>query len=192
MIDVNIYDRTLRGEPIYQPVTPTRMGRSTRPPLLRAIQNGLWLVGDWLVGIPTPVVRPAPHVQVMSRELRQWTGWSARQLADVLGTSHTTVLAVEDGRPLLAGRSGDLSRRLDEVHTVVSRIHVLTNGEATRTAYVLSTPPARGLSASEHLKRRAPGRAYVAALDVLQPPAEGLVVGSRPARPGRATAPLHD
>jgi hypothetical protein len=37
-----------------------------------------------------------------------------------------------------------------------------------------------------------PAKAYVAALDVLRPPAAGLLVGSHPSEPGRDTAPLHD
>lgn len=191
-LDLNIYDRTFRGEPIRQAAMPTRLGLPVRPPFLRVLKDGLWTIGDWLVNVPAPAVHPAPDVQLMTRELRQWTGWSARQLAEVLGTSHTTVLAVEAGRPLVSGHSGDLRRRYDDAHSVVSRIHVLSDRDPSRTAHLLSTAPLRGLSASEYLKRRDPANAYLAALDVLRPPTQGLLVGTRPSHPGHDTVPLHD
>jgi hypothetical protein len=128
----------------------------------------------------------------MAQELGNWTGWSARQLGDVLGTSHTTVRAVQNGRPLTAGHSGDLRRRIVDAHAVVSRIFVLADYDAARTANALDAAPGHGPSARTIMEHGDPAKAYVAALDVLRPPTEGLLVGSHPAEPGRATAPLHD
>lgn len=190
---VDFYDRTLYGgEPIPQVAAPTRLDRSVVSPLFRAGQDRLWMLGDWLVRVPAPVIRPAPDVQRMTQELRSWTRWSARQLADVLSTSHTTVLAIENGRPLAAGHSGDLRRKIVDAHTVVSRVFVLADRDPRRTADALSESPGNGLSARTLLARGEPAKAYVAALDVIRPPTQGLLVGSHPAEPGMATAPLHD
>lgn len=150
------------------------------------------MLGDWLVRVPAPEIRPAPDVQRMTQELRNWTKWSARQLADALSTSHTTVLALENGRPLAAGHSGDLRRSIVDTHTVVSRIFILAGRDARRTAHVLDAAAGNATSARVLLARGEPAKAYLAALDALRPPTEGLLVGSRPAEPGTATAPLHD
>jgi hypothetical protein len=128
----------------------------------------------------------------MTQELRSWTRWSARQLAEVLSTSHTTVLALENGRPLAAGHSGDLRRTIVDAHAVVSRIFILAGRDPRRTAHLIDAAPGDGLSAGALLARGEPAKAYVAALDVLRPPTEGLLVGSRPAEAGTATAALHD
>ena len=189
----DFYARTLyAGEPIRQTAAPTRLDRSVVTPLFRAGQDLLWMLGDWLVRVPAPVIRPAPDVQRMTQELRSWTRWSARQLADVLSTSHTTVLAIETGRPLAAGHSGDLRRHIVDAHTVVSRIFVLAGRDPLRTADALDSAPGHGLSARTLLEHGEPAKAYVAALDVLRPPTQGLLVGSHPAEPGLATTPLHD
>ncbi|MGO9180932.1 MAG: hypothetical protein ACLQBX_17070 [Candidatus Limnocylindrales bacterium] len=177
---------------ISQLATPTRLGQSLPKPLLSIGQDPLWRLDGWPLRLPEITVDAAPDVQQMTRELRQWTAWSARDLAEVLGTSHTTILAVEDGRPLAASRSGELRQRLIDVHEVVSRIFVLSERNPQRTAHALGTPTAREPSAQTYLIEGQPAKAYVAALDVLRPSADGLLVGSRPAAPGRATAPLHD
>jgi hypothetical protein len=189
----DFYERTLyEGEPIRQAAAPTRLDRSVVTPLFRVGQDLLWMLGDWLVRVPAPVIRPAPDVQRMTQELRSWTRWSARQVADVLSTSHTTVLAIENGRPLAAGHSGDLRRHIVDAHTVVSRIFILADRDPRRTAHALDAAPGHGLSACTLLEHGEPAKAYVAALDVLRPPTQGLLVGSHPAEPGLATAPLHD
>ncbi len=188
-----LYDRTLyEGEPIRQVAAPTRLDRAVSSPLFHIGQNRLWILGEWYVRLPALTVRPAPDVQRMTQELHDWTGWSARPLADVLGTSHTTVLAIQTGRPLTAGHSGDLRRRIVDAHAVVSRIFVLADHDRRRTAQALDTAPGHGLSARTLLGHGDPAKAYVAALDVLRPPAAGLLVGSHPSEPGRDTAPLHD
>lgn len=188
----DFYERTLyEGEPIRQMAAPTRLDRAIEAPRFRVGQNLYWL-GDWFVRLPPLVVRPAPDIQRMAQEIGNWTGWSARRLGAVLGTSHTTVRAVQNGRPVTAGHSGDLRQRIVDAHAVVSRIFVLADRDPGRTANALDTAPGGGRSARTLMEHEDPAKAYVAALDILRPPAEGLLVGSRPAEPGRATAPLHD
>jgi len=189
----DLYERTLIwGEPIRQPASPTSLTRPVIPDLIRFVKGGLWFLGDWILSLPIPVVHVAPDVQRMTSELRHWTGWSARQLASVLETSHTTVRAIELGRPLVSGHSGDLRRRLTDTHAVASRIFLLTERDPFLTARAIDTTPVEGISARDHLRRNEWAEAYVAALDVLRPPTVGLLVGDHPAEPGTATAPLHD
>ena len=68
--------------------------------------DGMWRVDYFPV--PPRGIRTSQRVQVLLAS----TGWSLRTLADVLGTSHTTVGAIRDGRPLITTRSGDLDKRI--------------------------------------------------------------------------------
>lgn len=149
---------------------------------------------DWWVQLPHHRPRPAPDVQFMVRQLRQWTGWTLRVLADALSTTHTTVLAIENGRPLVASRSGDLRRRITNAHELVARLVELVDHDASRVTTILTTASPSGVSALDQLQAGQPTRAYLTAIDVLRgTPARGpndLVIGSRPARPGGATEPL--
>lgn len=176
-----IYDEALFGEPLGLPVRHRTLD-TNRP---------FWIVGEWLLVLPTTVVRRAPDVQRMISEVRAWTGWSSRQLASVLGTSHTTVLNAEAGRPLLALRSGDLRRRVSEVHDVVERVHLLAERDADTTSRLLANARRRGQSAVDALRAGRPEKAYLAAIDALRPRPAGILTGSRPRRSGATTA-LHD
>lgn len=190
---LTVQDLSTLGERFGQTSTSSNLERREERPLLRGLAEGLWMLGDWVLRIPVAKVRPAPDVQVMARELRQWTGWSSRRLATLLGTTHTTIRAVEEGRPLVAGHSGDLRRRFEEAYAVVLRVYMLADRDPQRTVQLMETSPGTGTStAIEALKKRDPAKAYLAALDVLNPPAEGFLVGAYPASSGRATAPLHD
>ena len=84
-----IYDEALHGEPLGLRVRPRALN-TDRP---------IWTVGEWVLLLPATAVHHAPDVQRMITEIRAWTGWSKRQLATVLGTSHTTVVNAEGGRP---------------------------------------------------------------------------------------------
>src|SRR5207253_10533709 len=131
----DIYERTLYwGEPIRQPATPTRLARPVLPAVIKVVQEGLWFLGDWAIRLPKSIALPAPDAQRMMRELEDWTDWSSHKLARLLNTTHTTIGAVKSGRPLVAGHSGDLRRRLAESHAVVSRIFLLCDRDPTRTA----------------------------------------------------------
>lgn len=175
---------------------PTTSGAqpAQKLPLLREVANGIiWALGEWALHLPATKVRAAPDVQVMTRELRQWTDWSQRRLADILGTTHTTIGAAEEGRPLRSSHSGDLRRRLEEAYAVVLRVHLLADRDADRTARLLETAPRVGASsATQLLKDRDPANAYLAALDALNPPVEGMLVGIRPPNHDGATVALHE
>jgi transcriptional regulator with XRE-family HTH domain len=177
----DIYAEALRGEPLE---------RAVFPPALNT-HSSMWTLGDWVIVLPTPDLHPAPAMQQVVRQLRQWTGWSTRRLAEVLHTSHTTIRAVESGRPLVGGHSGDLRRRLTEAHDVVERVFLVADRNAEQVATILDSAPAGRRSAVEELKWGDPARAYLTAVDVLRPRRQGLIVGDRPRR-GGATEALHE
>ena len=129
----------------------------------------------------------------MVSELRAWTDWSSRCLADVLHTTHTTILNVETGRPVLPSHSGPLRRRIADAHDVIDRVHTLVDRNPATTADVMQTQPSSGRpSAMDELRQGNPARAYLAAIDVVQPRQAGLLVGRRPRQPGGSNAALHD
>jgi hypothetical protein len=177
----DIYDEALRGEPLE---------RAVFPPALNT-HSSLWMLGGWVIVLPAPELHPAPSMQQVARQLRQWTGWSSRRLAEVLETSHTTIRAVEYGRPLVGGHSGDLRRRLTDAHDVVERVFLLADRDPARVSTILDTAPPGRRSAVDELKAGEPGSAYLAAVDVLRPRRPGLVVGDR-SRRGGATVALHE
>jgi transcriptional regulator with XRE-family HTH domain len=175
-----LYEDAVRGEPLQ--CVFTRPAIDTHAPL--------WLVGDWPLRIPSLPPRPMPASSRLVALLRGRTGWSARQLAAALGTSHTTIRRIENGRPLMAAHSGDLGQRLQDVSDVVERIYWLT-GDAEITARTLEDTPPGLRSPLEELQAGQPAKAYLAAIDVLRPRRPGLLSGDRPRRDG-ATAPLHE
>jgi transcriptional regulator with XRE-family HTH domain len=176
----DIYDTAIHGEPLQRAVFP--------PPL--NTHSSFWTLGGWPIVLPAPDLQPAPSMQQVVRQIRQWTGWSTRRVAEVLETSHTTIRAVENGRALVGGHSGDLRRRLAEAHEVVERVFLLAGRDPARVATILESASPGHRSAAEELRTRNPARAYLAVVDVLRPRRPGLVVGDRPRRDG-ATAALH-
>lgn len=176
-----IYEETFFGEPLALRVRP-RPVNTDRP---------LWTVGDWPLVLPLPTVERAPDVQRMIGDIRAWTGWSQRQLATALRTSHTTVGRAEAGRPLREARSGDLSRRLANTHNLVERLFLLAGRDPETTCRILEAPPDANGSAVDALRAGNYERAYIAAVDAARPRPTGMLVGSRPRRSG-ATVALHE
>jgi transcriptional regulator with XRE-family HTH domain len=177
-----LYEAAVLGEPLQRTVFPEPLNTT----------EIFWTVGYWPISVPPPVPRAIPRLQRIIREVRERTGWSARRLADVVGSTHTTILNAENGRPLVSGHSGDLRQRLLDVHDIVERVYLLVARDPQQTGTILSATPSSGRSAIDELLATGdPGRAYIAALDVLRPRRAGLVVGDRPRRDGPTTA-LHE
>ncbi len=152
-------------------------------------------LAKWWVHLPPVRPQPAPDVQMMVHALRRWTGWSTRLLAAVLGTSHTTVSKIEDGRAIWESRSGDLRRRISDAYDVVGRVATLVGSDPGGIAAAMTGGGRDGRSATDFLREGQPNRAYLAVLDGFGEPARsrsGLLVGDRPSRPGQATVPLTD
>ena len=182
VLDNTLFERALFGEPL---------GRAVFAPTVISDRDHFWRVGGWPIVVPVPPPMPAPDMQRQVARLRSWTGWSARRLADALGTSHTTVLGVEGGRRLIQSHSGQLRQRLSDAHDVVERIFLVAGRDPSTTAFALETAMPGRAAAIDELRSGDPARAYLAAIDVLRPRPPGLLVGERPRR-GGATAALHD
>jgi transcriptional regulator with XRE-family HTH domain len=155
------------------------------------VGDGIVILGERVIKIPRLAPAPTPELRRLVWELRARTGWSARQIARVLGTSHTTINRIEAGGRLMSGHSGDLRRRLGSAHDVVSRVHVLAGSDVDATARALETAGPTGDSAVALMQADAPAKAYLTALDILNPRQDGLLVGTRP-RSGDALAHLHE
>jgi transcriptional regulator with XRE-family HTH domain len=144
----------------------------------------------WWAQLPPIIPLPAPSADRLSRQLREWTGWSQRQLGEVLGTSHTTIRQLERGRHLVEARSGDLRRRLLDLYEVAERVYVLVDRNPTLTAAALTESHA-GTSAADLVSRGQVGQAYLVAIDSLRPRLDRqLITGTPTRRPGPATVPL--
>jgi hypothetical protein len=175
------YEEVARGEPFDRVVLPPAINTD----------SALWTLGDWSLVFPAHEVLPAPDMQWAAKQVREWTTWSTRRLAEALGTSHTTVRAIESGRQLVEGHSGDLRRRLVATHSVIERVYVLANRDAVRTTAILDTTLPGQSSPVDELRSGHPNRAYLAAIDILRPRRPGLIVGDRPRRGGAPVA-LHE
>jgi transcriptional regulator with XRE-family HTH domain len=178
-----IYERALSGEPLPQIVR-------TSPPV-KTVPRGIWMVGQWQIRIPDQDTSSAPEVHRFVSEIRNRTGWSARRLAEIVGTSHTTILRIENGGRLVSGHSGELRRRLSQADDVVARVYIIAGRDQETTARLLEEAPLSDRPAVDFLQSDQPAKAYLAAIDVARPRPPGLLVGTRPRRDG-ATAPLHE
>ena len=178
----SLYSEAFSGEPLPGPVE--------RPILDTA--RVIWSVLGYTIQVPLTVPVRAPAERQMITDIRAWTGWSQRRLAEILDTSHTTVRRAEAGRTLMEARSGDLRRRLESTHAVIQRVFLLAGQDPEQTGRLLETVPADGSStAVDALRCHNPERAYLAAVDLLRPRPTGMLLGNRP-RQGGATTPLHD
>lgn len=150
---------------------------------------------DWWVRLPERAVRPAPDAQRYAVEIRRFTGWSARTIADVVGSTHPTIGGLLEGRIGRTNqRTESLRSRLAAAHEVVSRVFVLTGRDPDRTgAALMVAGEGDGGSAANLLSRGEVARAYLAATDRLrQRERSGLLTGRRTVMAGEATASLHD
>lgn len=135
------------------------------------------------IDIPKAAPRTADF-RAMAQDIVKWTLWSDRKLAKALGTTHPTVHALLTGTPAVGSRSREVLQRVTPTHAVIARIFVIAGRDPKRTATALESP-SNGRSAVAHLRAGHPDRAYVAALDALNPPVDtGLMTGSRPSVPG--------
>lgn len=146
---------------------------------------------DTWVRLPAPKPYSPPKVQEQAAEIRACTGWSQRRLASVLNTTHPTVKALEQGR--IVTRVRDLPARLSDIHRVVERVFLLAGRNPNETNRLLtSRANNRQLSAVDLLAEGRAAQAYLAVLDILRPPDEGMAVGIWPSKPGVATTSLED
>lgn len=180
----------LVGAPLER-IVPPPPSLDTGPTIWRTGEPRMWIVGDWQLIFPNHTPRPAPDLQHMVARIREWTMWSARKLAEAIGTSHTTVYGIESGRRVVEGHSGDLRRRITDAYNVFERIFLLSGRDSSVMDRLLETAPPGRPSAMQELRSGAPNQAYLAALDVLRPRSPGMLTADRVRLTG-ATAELND
>lgn len=140
-------------------------------------------VFNWWIDIAQPSARPIPDVRRRLSDIRRMTHWSDRQIAKAVGVSHPTIAAMFQGR---LGRVSNRSRVAD-VHDLVRRIYSLCGENPEATDRVLAAPapsPTPIVLVGEGQSTRA----YLAAIERINPRQEGLMRGSRPADVGRSTS----
>jgi len=147
---------------------------------------------DTWVRLPKTTIEAAPMSQQLVKDVRTWTGWSQRQLARVLGTTHPTIRTLESGKPVT--RVEDLVTRLQETHGVIARIFLLADRQQRELQRLLSTRPVEHrLAALALLEERRPADAYRAVLEVLRPQHQGGMIQSVfPAKGSGRTVSLLD
>jgi hypothetical protein len=142
---------------------------------------------------PLSAVDAAPQITNKLCQLVNWTKWSHRVLAQVIGSTHPTIAQALAGNAGALSRSTNQRQRLDDAFAVVSRIYVLANRTPDRTAYALTTPGADGDTATTLLVDGEPAKAYVRAMQTLRPAqSAGMMVGSHPLDVRRASVAVLD
>lgn len=121
----------------------------------------------WVV-LPARVAAPGSTLPRLIRRCRELTGWSGRDLAFVLGTSHTTVRMFEAGGRVTA-RSREAASRVRPLLGVLSRLERVA-GSRERLALALATPLDTGEKAGDLLAQQDWARAFTVGLDVLHGP----------------------
>jgi transcriptional regulator with XRE-family HTH domain len=131
---------------------------------------------------------PSTYADLL-RQVNELTGWSFRDIAEVVGTSHTTIGKLANGA-VPTSRSADAAERIEPILDVITRISRLV-APGSELAAVLEQPAAGGETPREVLRSGEWSRALLSAMDVIN--------GPRPARPQlrlgmrreRATRELH-
>jgi transcriptional regulator with XRE-family HTH domain len=142
--------------------------------------------------VPKVSPNPAPSIQIKTRELIRWTGWSQRELAEVLGTTHPTIGALTSGRTTDLVRRSDLKQALMDLHAVCMRLRVLFPGDKAALRECLQFSVG-GESVAKMAASGRPAAAYIAALEACAGRhAEDLPQPIFPLVAGEATAALHD
>ncbi len=169
-----LYDRTV--------VPPKDEQRSVDP-----------YASEYLI-LPDAAQQDIRESEQMLRELRAWTGWSDRALAEVIGTSHPTVAKLFAGESEFLARHESSRRRLEEAYEVVSRAYILAGRDRSRTASILENMSYGGRSARQYLCEGRPNEAYLAVVEAVRPPRRsGMMRGNNPIDPRTATtAPVDE
>jgi hypothetical protein len=153
-----------------------------------------WLgdLANYEIRLPDPAPRSLPRLQTTMRELTEWTGWSNRELALAIHSTHPTVDAVLQGHSTLERQPAQAARAF-HLHELVSRLRILSQGDRAEITRALRTPSMNGRSALDALEAGNIPGAYLQALDVLRPPRSSGMMQSRfPRRPGEASTALSD
>lgn len=164
---------------IAQPGQDEGMVLFTLPPApARNIEQYLQGHMAW-IQLPPPPTEPVSRLPRLLRESREVTGWSQREIADILGTSHTTVRRLEaDGRVSIKSR--DIAAKVPQLHAVLVRLaRVASSPDALSTALVT---PIGGTTAAALLREGNWPRAFTTTLDAIRGPRPEML-GAPPGPP---------
>jgi len=142
---------------------------------------------------PQQAADEVPEITSKLHQLVNWTKWSHRVLAQVIGSTHPTISQAMTGNAGALSRSTAQRQRLDDAFAVVSRIYLLADRRLNRTAYALTTPGPDGETATKRLIDGETTKAYVLAMRALRPAQpEGMMIGSHPIDVRRASVAVLD
>lgn len=128
---------------------------------------------DELLAAHTAWVRlPSTYADLL-RQVNELTGWSFRDIAEIVGTSHTTVGKLANGATPTS-RSADAAERIAPLLDVLTRVSRLVAAGRDLNAVLGESTP-EGETPHEVLRSGDWSRALLTAMDVIN--------GPRPARP---------
>ena len=153
-----------------------------KPPARAELTELLRAHTAWITLPPPPTVAVS-RLPGLVRDIRLLTGWSQRELGEILHTSHTTVRRLEtDGR--VTARSRQSAARVTPLHGVLSRLAKVAR-TPERLATALATDSGRGTPA-QLLREGQWSRAFTAALDALNGPRPAMLAPHPSWAPPRA------
>lgn len=148
--------------------TPFVVARQAPPKLDALLQQ----FTAWIV-LPAHVAAPPSRLPGLIQRVRALTGWSTRDLAEVIGTSHTTVRMFEtNGR--VSARSRQAAARITPLLGVLTRLRRLVDTPQA-LAVALATPSDTGERAIDLLAAREWARGFVVGLDAVHGPRPNIL-----------------
>lgn len=154
----------------------------------QGIQRYLQGYTAW-IQLPEAPTEPTSRLPRLLNEARSVTGWSQREIADILGTSHTTIRRLEtDGRVTIKSR--DVAARAAQLHAVLIRLARIAGSPETLATALATTVD--GTTAAVLLREANWSHAFTTALDAVRGPRPGFLgtpPGSIPADATRELRP---
>jgi hypothetical protein len=108
--------------------------------------------GGWVQLPPSPPLDFQTTAQQLLIDVKAWTGWSLRTLADVLGVTHPTAGRILEGD--FPARSVDAIARLHHVHDVLQRLWILIGRHQKRLRELIAMPQPNGTDSVRALLKR--------------------------------------
>jgi hypothetical protein len=145
------------------------------------VQRRASVYPDALLITLRPLLRSA---QVQVQDIQRWTGWSDRRVATLIASTHPTVARLRLEGAAQRVRNKKYRSRLERLHQLVSRIHVMAGFDADRTRITLEEAEPGRASAIQLIEQGRFGEAYLAAARKLG----SVAPAPRMSQSGRTTA----
>ncbi len=160
------------------------------PTRWRILPEPEFLLPSW---VGQPEAPKASALMGRLRQIKSWTGWSSRTLAEAVGTTHVTVEAILRGDSQLA-RLPQVAQRAAALYELAIRLYKVVGEDPGELVRAMTQPPTPSRPSALMLVGTGHAAdAYLTALDVISPPrTDGMMQGRYPAQPGEATVALDD